>query len=120
MKLHMEWKQLRMRDPDIWNRVSTENGIWIFALAKSLISFNLAFILRLTLLPLLFNTLNDLVLEHHLTEHHRVLVQILTKSWRTDVGVVEQLGCVEGVSADDESFAIDEFFLTSFEVFDLN
>lgn len=120
MHLNMEREFFRVRDPDIGNGVSTENRIWIFALTKGCISFGLATIIRWTLLHLLLNALNNLVLEHHLAEHHRMLVQILTQCWRTDVGVIEQLRCVKGVSADDERFTMDMLFLTSFEVFDLN
>lgn len=77
MQLNMKGEFFRVRNPDIGNRISNKNRVWILALTKRFISFSFATIISCTLLPLFLNSLNDLIFEHHLAEHHRVLIQIL-------------------------------------------
>ena len=120
MQLDMVWEFLGMRDPDIGNRVFLENREGILAFVKQLVACGLAAVLRIGLLLPLLDALNDLVLEHHLAEHHRVLVQVLAEGWRADVRVVQELRRVERVSADDEGLAVDMLLLSSLEVLHLN
>lgn len=116
----MIWEFLGMRDPDIGNRVVLENRERILALFEQRVPCSIATVLCLRDLLHPLDVLNDLVLEHHLTEHHRVLVQVLSQSWRTDVRVVQELRRVERVSADNEGLAVDMLLLSSLEILHLN